>query len=111
VAALTIPSWARKGAKVVCVDAADHGGYLYAPRDIANGDIYTINGVICEPGGAYLVLDGYPNPDRGHGPDIGWDIRRFRPLVEDKSDNEIEAQIYRRKVHQNAAPVKALERT
>ena len=42
---------------------------------------------------------------------FGWNVKCFRPLVDDANDSEVEAEIYRRKVHQNGAPVKELERT
>jgi hypothetical protein len=104
VAALTIPSWARKGAKVVLVDNSPGrlDGYVCSNPD----RIFTICEVCVEAGrvGCRVAEWRYDHFEYT-------DINRFRPLVDDANDAETEREIYRRKVHQNAAPVKALERT
>jgi hypothetical protein len=55
------------------------------------GEIYTIDGLAEEPGGLLLK-----EVKTGNEPVAGYWARRFRPLVENASDSEVEAAIYRR---------------
>lgn len=102
-----IPSWARKGALVVYVgyDGPDVASATEGPRP-QRRCIYTIDSVIIgdQSGQACARLVEIPNAK------YVWRLRAFRPLVDDANDNEIEAQIYRNKVHQKPAPIKDLER-
>jgi hypothetical protein len=74
----------RVGMKVVCVD--DTGLLVpHAPRLVVKGCVYQIIGFrsnMTRP--ANLLLADYPN--YVGGADIGWLARRFRPLVERKTD-------------------------
>lgn len=96
-----IPSWAVKGARVVCVDDADFGGYGFEATPQAGG-VYTIRQVVwCEVHASWQArLMEVANPALIYpdGPEMwepAFDLGRFRPVVELKSDNEIEAQIFR----------------
>lgn len=83
-----IPSWARVGAKVVCVKV---GKWEVVSPGVGKdggpcfGEICTIEAVWMG-GAAFIDLVEYP----GHK---GFWIARFRPLV----DDEIEATLYRTK--------------
>ena len=84
-----IPSWARVGAKVVCVDDSCRPGRLwltYTP--IVAERIYVIAGVGPSWLGGdepVLFLDGCPNSTFGVGDD-GWRVSRFRPLITQEDD-------------------------
>lgn len=106
-----IPSWARKGQRVVCVDAGFVPG---CPSPLLEGGIYCIECIHFyseaerdEFIGQYassavgVLLEGVKNT---YDPKSdAFAIARFQPVVELKSDNEIEAQIYHaRELHQRA---------
>lgn len=104
---MTIPSWARKGARVVCIkrNAWTPEGHNQFSEGVPQfRGIYTIRKVVVLGVGDYLALEEIEGMHC-------FRIDRFRPLVDDANDSEIEAQIYRKKVHQNGAPVKELVRT
>jgi hypothetical protein len=92
-----LPSWARKGAKVVCINTNWRRGTLPWPTwlwakfvglPIAGG-VYTITDVGLHEydGGAALRLQGWGK--------IGFHVDFFRPLLSD--DNEIETVLYRQR--------------
>lgn len=100
---MSIPSWARKGTLVVCVDA-DSGKGVWIGDAPVEGHIYTLTG-------AWVAEDGFvdcslaeiqrsPSAQRLWGKRVGYHLRRFRPLVEDSYDNEIEAKFYRTRKQQ-----------
>lgn len=103
-----IPSWAKVGALVVCKDAgprADADVGAPAPLGLTEGSIYTLRDVAHRFDGKIgcrLVEFGPTN--------YGFLLNRFAPLVDDANDAETEREIYRKKVHQNAAPRKVSER-
>jgi hypothetical protein len=82
-----VPSWARKGVKVVCIDAAERPGPgEWTP--IESGRTYTIRAVsILFAGQIDLVLAEITRP-LFFGLEPGYAIERFRPLVADKSESE-----------------------
>ena len=79
-----LPSWARVGAKVVCVDAG--------PRRLTAGGVYTIRQVVVgaiDADGAPYVGVHLEEIQRTPYRDIGvvpFDIARFRPLVSQSDD-------------------------
>ena len=81
----TIPSWARIGAKVVCINGGTTNslGFDYLGRVPVTGGVYTVTKVVRETGDRYwlLVLAGFEV-----GRDCGWNIARFRPLVSQADD-------------------------
>lgn len=110
-----IPSWAVRGAKVVCVEADfdlafnkinDPSGLMSFP---ALGEVYTIREVrvryVTEfDGGEVLVgllLNEVLNPvavgGSATGEEPGFDVLCFRPLVEAAHEAEIEARLYHKK--------------
>ena len=105
-----LPAWARVGAKVVCVNAAvrpEQSGPKWTGGldGLVVGELYTIRavGLPTHSGdiGVYLT-EIRRGVDCFLGVEAPYDLSRFRPLVEDKSDNEIEAQIYHKKgLHQS----------
>ena len=81
-----IPSWARVGAKVVCIKGATRnkvGGW--APQ--TNG-IYTIRSTFFAEGwGWFIRVEEFVACDvLWNGIEPGWDLPRFRPLVTLSSD-------------------------
>jgi hypothetical protein len=84
---MSVPSWAVRGAKVVCVD--DDWTCDEIDTDLPDpvrGETYTIEGVDTDDdidfeGGAGLYLAGFPD-------DAFYTIRNFRPLVTTKSEAE-----------------------
>lgn len=99
-----IPSWAiyRVGMRVQCInDKWTKGARMSLWRWLnclwfglpMKGGVYTITAIglhtpTGEPG---ICLKGWG--------DIGFNATKFRPLVNDADDAEIEAQIYRKKHH------------
>ena len=85
-----LPSWARVGAKVVCVDADPRGGDR--PRRLTAGGVYTIRQVVVgaiDADGAPYVGVHLEEIQRTPYRDIGvvpFDIARFRPLVSESDD-------------------------
>lgn len=86
-----LPSWARKGVKVVCVDAQSRWGL-----GLAEGEVYTVQSVVPRDPTAAFYGRGVPSewevtlvevshPDH---PDYGFVLNRFRPLVEPKTEAE-----------------------
>ncbi len=73
----------RVGQKVVCVDASP-GFYAKSPCSLREGEVYTIERIDDDPAhlnGAGLYVDG----DRV----CQWSCKRFRPVVERKTDISI----------------------
>ena len=87
----SLPSWARKGAKVVCVDVRPRA-YRVAGGEYTNtglcglalGTIYTIDATDNVYGRATLILRELHRGKYEHG----FDAARFRPAVEPKTEAE-----------------------
>ena len=80
---MSVPSWARVGAKVVCVEDCcfnwdDHPPHGPAPEV---GDISTIAEIAVDADGVWLVL-------REHSDLDSFGIEAFRPLVSTKTEAE-----------------------
>lgn len=100
-----IPSWAVKGAKVVCVDATPNQfgvlltkGDVYTVRGISVMDTYGENGLLLEEvstGGAFSW----------NGEEVGFAFRRFRPAITQSDDISTHFS------HHLHAPQKIVERT
>jgi hypothetical protein len=75
-----VPSWARRGAKVVCVNPS---GTPWLKKDA----VYTVCGISSSGGTSFLVISELPPECRN-----GWYIWRFRPLVDD-SDEAIQRDV------------------
>lgn len=88
---MDLPSWARVGAKVVCVDNAPHPGTGWPDNDQPEiGTVYTIVSFGVNPiGEAALYLAEIcrgPRTVAHYGYDTGYALRRFRPLVDQQTD-------------------------
>lgn len=83
-------AWAKPGVKCICID--DSWGRTGSGKEplINRGHIYTVANV----NGPWLRIVEVRN---SFGDPAGYRIDRFRPLVEDSDDEEIEARIYRSK--------------
>lgn len=111
-----LPSWARVGARVVCVDDAIRGGFGFERWPQKCGT-YTIREVIyCPEAGSWqLRLHEIVNPAVDYDLDsslweAGFNVARFRPVTDLKSDDEVEARLYHKKgLHQSAPRRKSVE--
>jgi len=82
---MSIPAWARKGAKVVCISNAPEPGKVFYNECPPLGEPVTISGHVYALNGWALVIAEYPNPDIVVG-EVGWLARRFRPLISQADD-------------------------
>lgn len=82
-------SWVYPGAKVVCIKGAPKSA-IDGPAPQTHG-IYTVRGFYKGPQWDQLLLVEFVNNELMHpdGHEVGWDIRRFRPLVKRKTDISI----------------------
>lgn len=81
----TLPSWARVGAKVVCIDVAPRSW----PTDTLNlGAVYTVAGVGVSPSGkpCLFLRETQSTLIWANGQRAGYYFDRFRPAVEPKSE-------------------------
>jgi hypothetical protein len=103
---MSLPSWAVPGAKVVCVDADSPGtrGSVWYPEDaIVTGETYTIfrvwndfDGPVCS-----LVGRSRHRASNFYEREVGYHLRRFRPVVDTTTDDEVEQRLFRKKrLHQ-----------
>lgn len=98
---MTIPAWAVKGAKCVCIDG--RGTQMFGLRggEIFEGHVYEIDRAVLEKGRPCVFLVGVKRVvlrmDATRVVPFG--LRRFRPLVED----DTETQAYRK--HQLHLPL------
>jgi hypothetical protein len=87
-----IPSWAKRGAKVVCIKRGRWSHQSRCQNFPVEGGKYTIREVKILGDGGYLLLEEVHNAPRlwGNGDfDEPWfAIFRFRPLVEPKTEAE-----------------------
>jgi hypothetical protein len=83
-----IPSWARKGVKVVCVDFRPGGGGESCP--MAPDAIYTIDAIETKSFGVFVFLKEVEFVLQGRSLPFG--IFRFRPVVDD-SDEAIQRDV------------------
>jgi len=79
-----IPSWAKPGAKVVCVDAFPLEGSIWVSPPV-EGVIYTITDTFYQEGVLLLRLKELRNFQ-----DIGYLARRFRPLVSRTQEQDVD---------------------
>jgi hypothetical protein len=75
-----IPSWAKPGAKVVCVDDFPLEGSIWVSPPV-EGVIYTITDTFYQEGVLLLRLKELRNFQ-----DIGYLARRFHPLITEADD-------------------------
>lgn len=102
---MSVPSWCRVGAKVVCVEAEPSPFSTSGDSQEANpnfGEIYTIRAVLWSVHfqEVHILLEEVVNPpalysDSAHVYEFGTLIRYFKPVVEIEVSNEIEARLYR----------------
>lgn len=86
---MSVPSWAKPGVKVVCVNAADTN--LWGGAELVEGRVYTLSGAWVEGDGDAVcavhewrrMLGGVDLSDL-----FPFHLRRFRPLVFTKSEAE-----------------------
>jgi hypothetical protein len=106
-----IPSWCRVGQRVVCINAFEQraGEPPYSLPVL--GFTYTISeGERGKFDGWYLRFKEISNPPHhSDGIEPSFYYAWFRPAVAKDNDAEVEAKLFNKTVHQNAAPVKALE--
>lgn len=75
------------GQKVVCMDASP----FLRPHNLVAGNIYVIDGFDpeTEPGTTGILIAGFDHPTGLDGRLIGFHPRRFRPVIEKKTDISI----------------------
>jgi hypothetical protein len=90
---MSIPAWARVGAKVVCVNAGRFNAWhlpMDADERVVEGEVYTISrAMIDDDGDAILHLVEVRRnaaSRRALGPDVGYWAARFRPLITQSDD-------------------------
>jgi hypothetical protein len=93
----SLPSWARVGQKVVCVDDYPHPledmeGVLRSPQTWnmklpIKGEVYTISGVVKDGLLLKELSSGYIHPLTGI--EMGFKISRFRPLISKSIEDDI----------------------
>lgn len=87
-----IPSWARVGAKVVCVDDAGGPDKWTEGDGPARGCIYTIvRALVADDGLVDIHLAEIrrgPLARARWGNDVGYSVHRFRPLITQQDDIE-----------------------
>lgn len=82
---MSVPSWAKFGAKVACVDANFYGhGSLRDARKLIVGTVYTISHVIPTDIGLCAVLCEIQTES------LGYMLSRFRPLVTRTQEQDVE---------------------
>ena len=110
---MTIPSWCRVGQRVVCITAFKNSLPVSGVASLpVVGATYTIREAREWPTGCDILLVEMKNPpvDTRYGiVERGFLVERFRPLVDDKSDNEIECRLYHK--HKRDQSVKSPRKT
>jgi hypothetical protein len=96
---MSIPSWCRVGAKVVCISKAGLDWDDGCPGPVV-GEVCTITGLnLDHPPSVGVCLLEHTESDRDGDP--GYDIKHFRPLVETITTDEVEQRLFRKKrLHQ-----------
>lgn len=84
--------WAKPGAKCVWVDISRDPKYRqHNPRPSKSGEIVTIAAVSKRPDCDFtVIIEGWPNPISDFGPDLGWNIYRFRPIITKTQEQDVE---------------------
>jgi hypothetical protein len=82
---MSIPAWAVKGAKVVCVDAFEASGWINGSDPLVSGRVYTVERAIISPrtGEAMLLLAEAKRSKmfiEYAGFEAGYYASRFRPV-------------------------------
>lgn len=99
---MTIPSWAVRGAKVVCVDAfIDAARHHKIIVPLVQNEVYTIREVTPRPDGVGILLDEIVNEKSVVFPDLeyAYRIQRFRPLIALEDDIANHFEIHLRNDH------------
>lgn len=108
-----LPSWARKGAKVVCIGSFEASRCFRWERLPVVGAVYTIRSVTIVPEGVYLrfrEIRNWPAPYDDSFGECRFTVAKFRPLIEGQSDDEVEARLYHKKgLHQSAPRRKSVD--
>jgi hypothetical protein len=82
---MSIPSWARPGVKVVCIDGAGGSDVTIGRWAPQVGSVYTVRGYYVGPCWDQIYLAEYRHPKtHPDGCEIGWRASNFRPLVSNK---------------------------
>lgn len=96
---MDIPSWARPGVKVVCVDDAPKPGRLAINPKPPVGTICEIievkRSVLVGDDYYVLCIKDWPNQSVQGSGELGWDVRRFRPLQYPKQSEETDLAKFR----------------
>jgi hypothetical protein len=104
---MSVPSWCRVGQRVVCIrDDWDRGYGEVTPLE---GETYTIRSVEVDEGHVWFKLVEIVNTPRPYSQGVyetDWDYENFRPVVDDKSDNEIESRLYHERRQHHKAPAR-----
>lgn len=94
---MSVPAWARKGVRDVCVDDSLFDGRPPPVEGMPTlGEVYTITEVRddYQRRGPHCVLKEHPRIRFGF--DTGWRLCRFRPLVDDSDEAlERDAEFFR----------------
>lgn len=106
---MSIPSWAVKGAKVVCVD--DTAAVRWADGEApVLGAIYTIDRVRVLLSGTVVLdlveLRRHPISIAHHSGQCGYGIRRFRPLVTRTAEQDV-SEHFAHHLHQSVSETEA----
>ena len=85
-----IPSWAVRGAKVVCIRWTDEDAVaaaMFSLAPLAVDAIYTIRESMMQPGGPAVRLVEVSNAGSGwFDIDMPYAVERFRPLITQQDD-------------------------
>lgn len=91
---MSIPSWAVKGAKVVCVDAEPLDNHTWHPSEAPKaGAVYTVARAFIHNGDAIVHLAELARElvsRKLWGPECGYAIERFRPLILRSQEQDME---------------------
>jgi len=107
-----IPSWARKGVRVVCVNHAPEAGKRFYNPLPPLGETLVVSGTwVRDDGVLCLRIEGFPNWSRFQQHfDRGWVVHRFRPVLDLKDDAEVEMALYYKKgLHQSVSRKKSVD--
>lgn len=82
-----IPSWARVGAKVVCVDNKIYRGEKSGPMPNLREPV-TVKAFLPDSlgRGPHLIIEEFPNIGKFSRMELGWRLSRFRPLITEADD-------------------------
>lgn len=87
-----------RGQRVVCIDITPRAGRRWYPHTMPTvGAVYTVakGNYINERNDEVILLNEIQNPLGGRGEDVGYLVRRFRPVTDISDLTEIAANIKR----------------